>query len=175
MIVDNGGRYILEDVGSSNGTLVNGQNVTHGTISNGSKIKIGDTEMTLQMPARASDRSTPNAQALLSDSPGPTMIPRREYELAWLAVTSGPLKGESFHLSDTDMMIGRDPENAIVVSDPGVSRRHALLSYQRGEFVLSDLGSQGGTYVNGQALSGRTLNYGGTLEVGGSKLALVQV
>ena len=45
--------------------------------------------------------------------------------------------------------IGRSPGNDIVLADPEVSRRHALIQAQhRYEFWLLDLGSRNGTYVN---------------------------
>lgn len=53
-----------------------------------------------------------------------------------------------------DCMIGRGPENHLLVADPGVSRRHALIHAQgAGEHWLLDLGSCNGTYLNGRRLT----------------------
>ena len=49
--------------------------------------------------------------------------------------------------SGPSMVIGRDPKVDIFVDNLGVSRRHALLSWHRGEFVIEDLGSSNGTFV----------------------------
>lgn len=54
---------------------------------------------------------------------------------------SFPLRGK--------MQLGRDKSNAIVVADPKVSRHHASLVPIDKAFIISDLGSANGTYVNG--------------------------
>jgi adenylate cyclase len=50
--------------------------------------------------------------------------------------------------------VGRSPENAVVLTDEQVSRRHAIIQAQgEGEFWLVDLGSANGTYLNGRRIS----------------------
>jgi hypothetical protein len=50
------------------------------------------------------------------------------------------------------MIIGRDPHCELPLDNLGVSRRHARLCWERGRFVLEDLGSANGTLVNAQAI-----------------------
>jgi len=50
--------------------------------------------------------------------------------------------------------IGRSPENVIIVPDPTVSRRHAVIRVEDGKLVLEDLGSTNGTYVYSQESGG---------------------
>lgn len=69
-------------------------------------------------------------------------------------VRSGPVPGTVFPLEGEQLIIGRDPANAIVINDPEVSRRHARLTLQGGRYVLEDLGSTNGTFVNGRRLTG---------------------
>ena len=73
----------------------------------------------------------------------------REAELPRLVIT-GPAEhqGEVFPLSGTEMTIGHSDTADIVVDDPYLSRRHALLSVDRGEVTVYDLNSTGGTFVN---------------------------
>lgn len=54
-----------------------------------------------------------------------------------------PLDFETF----PNISVGRSPENVIVVPDPEVSRRHAVLSLENGELYVEDLNSTNGTYV----------------------------
>ena len=46
--------------------------------------------------------------------------------------------------------VGRDPGNDIILRGPKVSRHHAEIVFERGFFVLHDLASANGTYVNGK-------------------------
>jgi FOG: FHA domain len=43
--------------------------------------------------------------------------------------------------------IGRSPENVIVIPDPEVSRKHAIISFENNELYLEDLNSTNGTYI----------------------------
>ncbi|MFT3683354.1 MAG: ATP-binding protein [Phycisphaerales bacterium] len=66
-----------------------------------------------------------------------------------LTVIQGPDKGRTFELPDNEpQMIGRSSES-LPLSDSTVSRRHAELTPDRGEWFLRDLGSQNATLVNG--------------------------
>lgn len=51
------------------------------------------------------------------------------------------------------MTIGRNSECEIVLDDRTISRRHAQIRWRFGRFILYDLGSRGGTYVNGQPIT----------------------
>jgi pSer/pThr/pTyr-binding forkhead associated (FHA) protein len=48
------------------------------------------------------------------------------------------------------MIIGRSNESTIVLSDPMVSRSHARISLEKGQWILEDLGSANGTISDGQ-------------------------
>jgi len=62
--------------------------------------------------------------------------------------------------------IGRTPDNEIPVELPEVSRRHARLSFEGGGFVIKDLNSNNGTYVNGERVSEAPLKEGDRVQVG---------
>src|SRR5574341_959957 len=53
-------------------------------------------------------------------------------------------------LKEAVVNIGRRLENQVVIDDPRISRQHAQLRAIRGHYVLFDLNSTGGTFVNGQ-------------------------
>ncbi|MBX3385692.1 MAG: FHA domain-containing protein [Phycisphaeraceae bacterium] len=73
-----------------------------------------------------------------------------------LSVIQGPDKGRTFQLpADEPQLIGRSSE-ALPLSDNTVSRRHAELTPDRGEWFVRDLNSQNGTHVNGVAIRERT-------------------
>lgn len=50
------------------------------------------------------------------------------------------------------LTIGREPSNDIVLTDRSVSGHHAVLRYLAGEWVIADLDSRNGTWINAQAI-----------------------
>ena len=65
--------------------------------------------------------------------------------------------------------MGRAPLNDIVVDEPGVSRQHASIRGDSDGFLLSDLGSRNGTFINKEAVpqKGRRLRNWGRIQLGG--------
>ena len=72
-------------------------------------------------------------------------------------------------------VMGRSPDSFAVVSDPTVSRRHALIFNTSDGFVLRDLASKNGTYVNGrETVDGNyVLRHGDRIRLGGSTVEYV--
>jgi hypothetical protein len=69
--------------------------------------------------------------------------------------------------------VGRRRDNAIVLDDPRVSRQHCQIRFRFGQFVLYDLGSRGGTFVNDERVSECVLKPGDVIALGASKLVYV--
>jgi FHA domain/CARDB len=75
--------------------------------------------------------------------------------------------GEAFPLGFEPASIGRHADNQIILPDPQVSRHHAEIVMQGGRWVISDLGSANGTYVNGQRIHGpQVLGHGDLIRIG---------
>jgi predicted component of type VI protein secretion system len=89
-----------------------------------------------------------------------------------LVMRTGPIPGKIFDLGKNELTIGRDISNDIVISDVEVSRKHARLMVQAGGFVLEDMGSTNGTFVNGQRLVGPYLLRGGENIMFGENVSL---
>lgn len=64
--------------------------------------------------------------------------------------------------------VGRDPGNDIILRDPKVSRHHAEIVFERGFFVLHDLASANGTYVNAKRVRVAPLTHGAKVRMGNS-------
>ena len=84
-----------------------------------------------------------------------------------LIMRQGPTPGATFILEGDQLTIGRDSTNEVSINDAEISRRHARLTFQGGKYVLEDLGSTNGTFVNGQRLAGpRVLKTGEVISFG---------
>lgn len=75
-------------------------------------------------------------------------------ESAQLVITRGPEPGKRFTLERPTTVAGRHPDNGIVVQHPQVSRRHARIVRRDDGWVIEDLDSTNGTFVNGTRLTG---------------------
>jgi predicted component of type VI protein secretion system len=71
-----------------------------------------------------------------------------------MVMRTGPTPGKAFPLSKSEVIIGRDVTCDIVINDAEISRRHAKMTMQGDSYVLEDLGSTNGTFVDGQRLMG---------------------
>ena len=85
---------------------------------------------------------------------------------AWLEGTSSELVGREFKLIDDETVVGRGEESEIQILDPKVSRKHSVIRFSAGDCVIEDLGSTGGTFVNGEIVQSAELNDGDTITIG---------
>jgi DNA-binding CsgD family transcriptional regulator len=84
-----------------------------------------------------------------------------------LAAREGPLAGTVFRLSADEGTVGRRDDNTYVVGDARVSRLHASIRKEGGSYILTDLGSSGGTKVNGdKVLASHVLHHGDVVAFG---------
>lgn len=79
-----------------------------------------------------------------------------------------------YPLKDTVVNVGRRLENHLVIDDPRISRNHAQLRAINGRYVLFDLNSTGGTFVNGQRTSQTVLYPGDVISLAGVALIFGQ-
>jgi FHA domain len=90
-----------------------------------------------------------------------------------LVMRSGPTPGATFALEGDQLIIGRDVTSNIAIGDAEVSRKHARLTFQGGKYVIEDLGSTNGTFVNGQRLTGPVVLKPGDLVALGEQIVLM--
>lgn len=76
-------------------------------------------------------------------------------EKAWLVVNT-----QLYSLGRIVTSIGRGLENDIVIQDAHVSRNHAEIRYENDEYVLYDIESTGGTFLNNKKISHSVLHVG---------------
>jgi len=94
---------------------------------------------------------------------------------AVLVVRRGPTAGSRILLDAEVTSLGRHPQSDIFLDDVTVSRKHAEVVRSGSEFLVRDLRSLNGTYVNRERVEEATLAHGDELQVGRFKLFFFSV
>jgi pSer/pThr/pTyr-binding forkhead associated (FHA) protein len=90
---------------------------------------------------------------------------------AMLIGLTGPGKGARFLLNVAQTSIGRTVTSEIFLDDVTVSRKHAVVERSDGSnYLVRDMGSLNGTYLNGEAVKESGLNSGDEIQIGKFKL-----
>jgi ABC-type multidrug transport system ATPase subunit/pSer/pThr/pTyr-binding forkhead associated (FHA) protein len=119
------------DLGSTNGTFINGQRAQSADLRDGDILRIGDTEG--------------NSVSLTFRAAGTA---------GTFAPAAGPIRMGATALGiQSSLVIGRDPKADIPLTAPVVSWHHARLDRTPQGHVLTDLNSTNGTFVNGQRIA----------------------
>lgn len=179
-----GEALMVEDIGSANGTWVDGSKIEGPTrLSAKSQIVIGDYEIQLKLGTKSlpkaknsgvkpskeptavsgkalkAPRSTRVVQAIKEKPAGASLAKRPGPQRAsgpQLRGLTGGVTGKTFTLTGT-ITVGRVAGVDLQVDDDSVSRRHAELVVQGREVTVKDLGSANGTTVNGAPISEDTI------------------
>ena len=85
---------------------------------------------------------------------------------ASITVTRGFYEGLEIPVDREWFVIGRGRSADLVLSEPTISRAHAAIGYESGEFFVQDLGSTNGTGVNGQREPRTSLQNGDQVQLG---------
>ena len=133
-----GEAYLISDLGSFNGTYLNGELLGDTRpLEHGDQLQIGPVELRFELAADPGEapRST-------------LVVPESSLQASLVAHD-----GARFELNKAKHTVGRGSGWDICLPDRAVSRPHAEIIYQEDAFVLADLGSANGTVVNGQLIS----------------------
>ncbi|MEJ5251419.1 MAG: FHA domain-containing protein [Chthonomonadetes bacterium] len=161
IIVQNG-TVTIEDVGSTNGTFVNGQKLTPQVpvpLADGAEITFGGTRMTLRIPVAPPVQPAVSEAVLATSAPVTQTLtvtaeeqetpseeaPEEAEVVAYWCSEDGTMR---VPLSPGMYTIGRRPSNHIVIPDPYVSGNHAILLVEPDLIHIEDVGSTNGTFVD---------------------------
>ena len=86
-----------------------------------------------------------------------------------LAAISGKHKGATFAIDEEPLVIGRETAATVCLADASVSRRHSKIEKKDDSFVITDLESLNGTFVNDVPVRSRVLEHGDRVRVGDSQ------
>lgn len=191
------GEWVVQDLGSSNGTLVDGRLVREMVLKPGAEIACGNTRLVLFVAGDTVEEPSPTDKegpgqgdiAWLLDEelvelPGnpertrsPADVIGQELRLppglnALVEVVAGQDTGKVFRFTRGNVNIGRK-SGEVPLSDGEVSRRHAVIEvFGRDMVYLRDLGSTNGTFHNGRRVAVSRLRAGDTIGTGKTVLKL---
>lgn len=89
---------------------------------------------------------------------------------AQLKLVKGAEPGMVFRLGQKESKLGRRSSLEICLRDPGVSRDHALITFENFTYYIEDLASLNGTYLNGRRIMKQKLTTGDKITVGTTEL-----
>ena len=164
MVSVKGEEFTLIDLGSAGGTRIGEYRIAGRRVSEGAEIAVGNTRLRLISVDVAHG----------APSSGDTIVGSTSGHSLSLIAQSGPDAGKSFLLSAAQNVIGRDPTAQVSLSDPTVSRQHAMVRVDAAATSIADLGSMSGTAVNGEVIKGVRISVGDRIVVGQSEFTLMK-
>ncbi|MBN1574102.1 MAG: FHA domain-containing protein [Deltaproteobacteria bacterium] len=87
----------------------------------------------------------------------------------WLVVTSGDRKGERFDIRGDEADVGRGTDCDVIIDHETVSGHHAKIRNEGGKYILYDLASRNGTFLNDKKISKAQLRDGDNITLGEMK------
>jgi pSer/pThr/pTyr-binding forkhead associated (FHA) protein len=100
-------------------------------------------------------------------------LPEVAQGVGMLVVKRGPNAGSRYSLDADVTRAGRHPESDIFLDDITVSRRHAEFARQGQDYVVRDVGSLNGTYLNRERIEESVLTSGDEVQIGKFKLVFI--
>lgn len=98
--------------------------------------------------------------------------PEEEKGFPILILTKGPGAGKKLPLLPMTMTLGREQDNNIELKDDEVARYHARISFENGVYVLYDLESSTGTWLNDERVETASLRHGDKIRVGSTEMII---
>lgn len=141
--------YEIHDLNSTNGTFVNGQRIDASgwLLSNGAIVEMGDS-ITFEYIATELATSPPDLES--GEKPS--------FQTMYLVVKqkSKP-KPELYRLDRMTVTVGRETDNDVILQDAEVSRHHLRIVLTEDGYIIEDLNTMNGTYINERRLLTRRL------------------
>jgi hypothetical protein len=106
----------------------------------------------LPMPPQEQGTMLVNVSSVMSGEKGRGSTDKSREVCGWMVALNGAHKGEDFRLRVGKNVIGTAADCDIVLTDKKISRKHATIRYEAGEFQIADLDSSNGTHVNDEKI-----------------------
>ncbi|HQG13900.1 MAG TPA: FHA domain-containing protein, partial [bacterium] len=90
-----------------------------------------------------------------------------------LVVVDGPNRGKKLTLNKNITKVGKRESNDLILADKTVSRNHVEIEYASDSFLLRDLGSTNGTFLNGSKVKEVYLTPGDLIKIGNTTIEFI--
>jgi len=165
---------VLVDMGSSNGTRVNGSRIERATLKPGDTISLGSQQLKYQVedPSEDIGLTKIDTQMQLDQTMVGEFLPMMVNETSSpsLVVFTGS-KTWNLDLAHLERAsIGRDESCSIFIDANNISRRHAEVQHEGDTFILKDLDSTNGTWVRGNKVDQYILQDGDIFRIGSTQI-----
>lgn len=117
------GKLTIQDLGSMNGTFVNRNNITTADITFTDDIQLGSYKLSLE-----------------------------RFRNYFYEIKDEKISNVSFNLAEGTNRIGRAQDNDVIISHPMISAHHAVIIKSGNTFIIEDLNSTNGVYINGKRI-----------------------
>ncbi len=151
------GSVTVQDLQSGNGTYHDGKKVDAYEVQTGDEIVIDPFVLTFR----------------LQRGPASARPPAQSY--ARLEVLAGKgLAASGYPIPPRGLTMGRSEDRDVVIPDPASSRHHCSVLLQNGEYLLRDMGSANGVFVDNHRVRDQVLNDGAIIRIGNTEFRFVR-
>lgn len=163
----------ITDLGSSNGTLVNGSRITTSSLAAGDTIQLGASTLRF---VEITPEPDPGVTMLNTEADLNQTLATMVMETSLNDVSDSRLvvhtsdKTWEIALKDESYLIGRDPNCDVFINNVRLSRRHARIVRKGEIFTVYDLNSTNGTRIGDERIEQHDLADGDTIQIGKARL-----
>jgi pSer/pThr/pTyr-binding forkhead associated (FHA) protein len=154
---------------------MNGKSVKKESVDPGATLNVGSVEMFVTGEAKPSVAPQPTGIDMPIRSSNNTVVRKPVVNSGFLTIEGKSGAGDIYRLQPGNNVVGRDGECDLSVSDPFISRKHAMISVNNGKALITDLGSRGGLKVNDRPVSSASVVPGTEISVGETKIQLLEI
>ncbi len=162
---------LVKDMDSTNGTFINNKKIKEGIAKIGDEIAFD--KIVFKVQGRSIERPTLLREELSMEKTQVSPVSSEKTQMfsimspqfTLVGLSSG-VSGKTFSLDKTEIIIGRSPDCDVVISDSTVSAHHAKLTKKEENWIIEDLNSTNGTFVDNEKISKSYLTGGEIIRLG---------
>ena len=161
----------IEDLGSKNGTFVAGERIEgRRRLTSGDRVTVGNEVLVVFSGERPPADETEDRDHTSDDDTTGERDGATRFQTSFGTGPAAPPAPKAARYTGDPLRIGRDPGNELVLSDPNVSRFHAVIEPGPSGPLLRDLQSRNGTRLDGTPVTEARLGPGAEIGIGPFKL-----